>query len=118
MKKLFAFFLFSAALASSANADDVFMLEEALELHAKQVRFSLAGAGSISVRECRECSPTRLPLMAETVYFANGDRITRERFAELSRLGGAVYVFYSTDTGKVTRMRLDSPFIKSDRARQ
>lgn len=115
MKKIIPLILLGAFIGSAGAGDDVYVLEEALELGAKHVRFSLAGAGNITVRSCRECSPMTLPLTHRTEYLVNGEHVARDRFAELSRLGGAVYMFYSTQTGYVTKMRLNTPSNKRNR---
>lgn len=106
IKKITSLVLLWALMAGTASAEGMKMLEEALELSASRVSFSLAGAGSITVRSCRDCASRSLPLYAGTEFLVNGERVERDRFAELSRRGGEVYVFYDMETGDVTRMRL------------
>ena len=106
MKRITVLALLWTLMAGIASADGVYILEEGLELSARQVRFSLAGAGSITVRPCRDCARKSLPLSAGTEFYINGEPTERNRCDELSRLGGELYVFYDTQTGSVTRMRL------------
>lgn len=118
MKKLIFLVSLWAAMAGTTSANGVHLLEEALELSASQVRFSLTGAGSITVRTCRDCVPKSYPLSGDTEFLFNGERMTRERFAELSRQGGQVYVFYDTQSGDVTRMRLINRTSRANRAQR
>ena len=115
MKNFITLALLSALLTSPAMGEDAYVLEEALELSANQVRFSLAGAGSITVRACKACAPKTYPLATETVLLANGESIDLNRLAELSRRGGEMYVFYDTQTGVITRLRLQNRNEKSVR---
>lgn len=115
MKNLLFVFSFWALLAGTAAAESVYVLEEGLELHARDARFSLSGPGSVTLRSCTSCAPESYQFAATTEFFINNEPAERDRLVALSREGGALYVFYDTQTGKVTRIRLTAYSDRSPR---
>lgn len=118
MNKTLTIACFFAFLASSAQADSPYLLENAMELTAKQVSFTLSGAGSMTVRTCANCRPETFRFTPTTEFSVGKERVNRARFVELSRSGGEIYAFYDTSSGYVTRLKLRSPLRNTSQARR
>jgi hypothetical protein len=89
-------------------------VEQGLELAATDVTLPVTSDATLNVRRCRECPLLALRVSADTAWVLAGPArvaVPRDEFRRIAR-GNAealIYVFYSPDSLRVTRMVLDAP---------
>jgi hypothetical protein len=90
-------------------------LENAYETTLELASLPAGPAGGLTVRECRSCKPVTLRVTSATRYVvgqANAAPVSRAAFREASAAPEAasrlLTVFYSLDTGLVTRIVLSA----------
>ena len=102
-------------LIATAGARTLEVLEGAYEAVLDDVRFPTGAAGTLTVRMCPTCEARVLQTDATTTYFAvNGGQLPLAEFlAAVERIRAAgdersspVGIFYSLETGRVTRVIL------------
>ncbi len=98
----------AAALFASATANAFLQnVEQGLELASNEVSIP-SREGTLLIRSCAECQTLRLRITSDTRCFIGDDLVP---LTELRRRAGAamhpLYVFYETDTDRVTRIVLD-----------
>ncbi len=106
----------AGTLIGAANARTLEVVEGAYEAVLGDVTLPDSADGSIVVRMCGTCSPTRLPVDSGTKYIGVDGRPKAlvDFLADAELLRGAtdgehttgVGVFYDIETGRVTRIRL------------
>jgi hypothetical protein len=107
---------FAAALIGTASARTFEAVEGAYEAVLGDVTFPSSIAGTLIVKMCSTCEATALSVDAGTVYLGtNGRPLPLVEFLESAAAlrqapggeqGSAVFVFYSLETNRVTRVSL------------
>ena len=112
--------VFMLALASTANAAAVRVMEQAEDAHELrlgEVSLPSAAGGSVIFKACSDCRTSALRVTEATVYEVDGQLVDLKTFNKLAKgfrgkRGGAVdtavYVFFRVDSRLVTRLVLDS----------
>lgn len=102
-------------LIATAGARTLELLEGAYEALLSDVRFPSGSGGTLTVKLCASCESRALRADAATSYFtANGRPLSLAEFlADVDRIRAAgdesstpVGIFYSLETGRVTRVHL------------
>jgi hypothetical protein len=87
-------------------------LEESYELGLDQVTLPAHSAGQVVIRECAACSPKLMPVSSSTSYYLEPQRrVTLRELQDVAdslrkKQSVGVYVFYTPETGVVTRIVL------------
>ncbi len=86
-------------------------IEEARELALSQLQLPLSAAGNVVIRDCNGCSPSLLPVDAQTQYQvgASGDRMSLKEFRKFlasRNRDELITVLYDTANNTVTRIIL------------
>lgn len=96
-------------LSLSVLAAKIESIEEAYELPARSVIAMSAGEeGALIFAPCDGCKDLRIKTDALTRFFINGKPVSRSEFRPaLRKSSGDVYLFVSTRSGKISRIKLD-----------
>lgn len=103
---LTAFLIFTGGIASAALE----LLEEAYEVSRDDITLPAHAAGIVVIRHCTGCEPIVHNVDRNTVYLIDQSPVVLAdlQAATKAKAGTMLYVFYSTKTGTVTRIQLDT----------
>lgn len=105
----------SLASAGLASAQSLTLIEGAYELHLKDMIFPGGSTGSLIIRRCDTCDTESLRITLTTTYSTSKGRVPLTEFQQQVKDVRAetgfdtvipVTVFYSLDSGDVTRVAL------------
>jgi hypothetical protein len=85
------------------------ILEDVLETTSGLVSLPGSPGGSVTARECRDCTSQRLTFGKDTRYYVGNEAVSYNRFRQLAALAdGRMYVYFTPETRVLTRLRLSS----------
>ncbi len=113
-KIIVAVLLLGAAALSTAASIEI--IEEALELTTEQVSLPSSESGSVGIRRCADCLPERMRLGSATEFRIGKERVSLAQLRLASRSRGPIYIFFDAREGFVTRIILEAPRRRAERA--